>query len=374
MNNNDTGRSDKPEVIILFPDDWAPISPTLTRLVNHINSEVTIRVFAINTGRYPFESLDRSIYESVGFPRWMIRAHLHLLAKPFALAIAARNSSRQCKSIIAFDFQGALTAILLLRKFHFVSLELTQGKLTRLILGKLALSITIQSKDRLDFMIGCNAAPNIPVHYVQNAPSKYAINTTPSFKPLHESPRFVYMGNIIKSHGISEMIALLKAWEKSTLTLQGPMPESTKRLLQECAGDELASGRLIYSDAFIEDSDIVPFLSEFDIGLCFYSLSGKQSRDFNYISSPSGKMFNYFAAGLPVLSSNHPGLNPVSEFNAGIQATSLDTDTLIHDARKILDNYQMFSAGALSAANAYDFTDAIAPLLKQIGLKGAKSV
>lgn len=360
--------------MILFPDDWAPISPTLTRLVDHIKPEATIRVFAIDTGRHPFASMDRSIYEPVGFPRWMVRARLHLLAKPFALAITARKASRQCESIIAFDFQGALTAILLLRKFHFVSLELTHSKLTRFILAKLALSITIQSKDRLDFMIGCKAEPNIPVYFVQNAPSKNVITTKPSFKPLNESPRFVYMGNIIKSHGISEMIALLKAWKTSTLTLQGPMPEPSIRLLQESAGDELASGRLIYSDAFIEDSDVIPFLSEFDIGLCFYSLSGRQSRDFNYISSPSGKMFNYFAAGLPVLSSNHPGLNPVSDFNAGIQAKSLDVDTLIRDAKKILDNYQMFSAGALSAANANDFSNAVGPLLKQLGLKGTLSV
>jgi hypothetical protein len=356
--------------MILFPDDWAPISPTLTRLVDHIKPEATIRVFAIDTGRHPVASLDRSIYESVGFPRWIVRAHLHLLVKPFALAIAAKNASRQCESIIAFDFQGALAAILLLRKFHFVSLELTQSKLTRLLLAKSALSITIQSKDRLDFIIGCNALPNIPVHFVQNAPSNNVIKTMPSFRPLHESPRLVYMGNIIKSHGISEMIALLKAWETSTLTLQGPMPESSIRLLHENAADELASGRLIYSDAFIEDIDVVPFLSKFDIGLCFYSLSGRQSQDFNYISSPSGKMFNYFAAGLPVLSSNHLGLNPVSEFNAGIQAKSLDADTLIHDAKKILDNYQIFSAGALSAANANNFTNAVAPLLKQLGLKG----
>ncbi len=365
---------DHPELLILFPDDWAPISPTLTRLVDHIKLESNIRVFAIQTGRYSFESLDKNIYNPVSFPKWMVQTRLHLLVKPFMLALTARKAGRRFESIIAFDFQGALSAILLLRKFHFVSLELTHNKIMQFILPKLALSITIQSKDRLEYLIGCKNAPRIPVYFVQNAPSKDAIISKPLASHLIDKPKFVYMGNIIKSHGLSEMIDFLRAWGTATLRLQGPMPESSRKLLKENAGDLISSGRLTYSEDILEDSEVVTFLSKFDIGLCFYSLSGIQSHDFNYISSPSGKMFNYFAAGLPVLSSNHPGLKPVSEFNAGIQANSLDADKLIHDAKMILDDYQMFSSGALSAAVAYDFTNAVDPLLRQLGLKGTMNV
>jgi hypothetical protein len=66
-------------------------------------------------------------------------------------------------------------------------------------------------------------------------------------------------------------------------------------------------------------------------------------------------MFNYFAAGLPVLASGHAGLDPVSEFSAGIQVASCDPDTLVAAGQAVLAAYAEHSKGAHAAALANDF-------------------
>jgi glycosyltransferase involved in cell wall biosynthesis len=132
-------------------------------------------------------------------------------------------------------------------------------------------------------------------------------------------------------------------------------------LIRSRNGDLVESGRVILRENYVPEAALPTFLADFDIGLCLYEL-GRWRRDFNYLSSPAGKMFNYFSAGLPVVASNLTGLNPVSLHQAGIQVDSHETETLIAACRAILDDYARYSRGAGRAAMHYDFRRAVAPL------------
>jgi hypothetical protein len=172
----------------------------------------------------------------------------------------------------------------------------------------------------------------------------------------------VYMGNLIPGHGVDAMLGLARAWPQARLTLHGPISGGYESRILEENGDLFASGRVELSKAYLPEDRIPHFLAGFDLGVCLYELSGPQGRDFNYLSSPSGKMFNYFAADLPVLASPVPGLSPVSEFEAGIQAKSNETEDLLAAARQITGQYRACCEGARRAALAFDFELSVAPL------------
>jgi glycosyltransferase involved in cell wall biosynthesis len=151
------------------------------------------------------------------------------------------------------------------------------------------------------------------------------------------------------------MLEMLRAWPEASLVLRGPAPEATRSLIASTCGDLLQSGRLTLDTGYLNDDELGSFLATFDIGLCLYDLSGSLRRDFNYMSAPSGKMFNYFAAGLPVLGSNIQGLSPVVRHDAGLLVEGNEAAALVEAGRRIMTRHAGFQAGALRAAEAFDF-------------------
>jgi len=363
---HDPASSRPASVVVLFPDDWAPYSPTLTRLVERLSEYVDVRVYALHTGRFPVDELPARIYRQVRVPGWFRSLGLYVLLRPLLLALEARRDARAAKHVVAVDAAGAVAAVLLGRRFHYLSLELAHRWILRPLLRKHACSILIQSRVRLDYLVGSTPPEKIPVHLVQNAPciATSTIQAAPSSASI--GPRLVYMGSITPKHGLLPMLALIRAWPEATLTLQGALSNAAAEFIDQHAGDLLRERRLLLPRGYVEDADIGLFLSEFDIGLCLYDLKGSDRNNFNYISSPSGKMFNYFAAGLPVLASAHLGLDPVREYDAGIQASSLNVACLLEAGKAILAERDRFHAGALHAAQAFDFRAATAAFVDQL--------
>jgi glycosyltransferase involved in cell wall biosynthesis len=144
------------------------------------------------------------------------------------------------------------------------------------------------------------------------------------------------------------------------------LPPASRRIIEDGHADLLASGRLRLPQGFLREQDMLPFLRGFDVGLCLYALEGRLRHDFNYLSAPSGKMFNYFAAGLPVLASAHVGLAPVREHDAGLLVHDLAPDTLRDAAQALCREAPRFRAGALAAADAYDFPRAARALVDHV--------
>jgi hypothetical protein len=224
-----------------------------------------------------------------------------------------------------------------------------------------ALSITTQSRERLNFQFDPKGIEKIPVFIVQNAPS------VPMNRPvlaLHRSvdverPRFVYLGHAIPLHGMFPMLELIKAWPGATLTLQGIHPEPSLRLIRKQYGALIDSGRVSINSGYLSEVELEQFLSGFDIGLCLYELDRRQCSNFNYLSSPAGKMFNYFSSGIPVLASSQIGLSPVSRRGAGIQVMSNSVAELKAAAHAILSDYQKYSAACVEAAIHYDFKTSV---------------
>lgn len=354
------------DVLLLFPDDWAAYSPTLLRLTQLLSRSFRVRAHVLDTGRVDNSLLDPALFRRIEVPGCMARLLKMLgLYRPFralALARSARKELASSTRIVAIDADGAVASRLLGRAFHFLSLEVGRHPVLKRLVDRHALSVTIQSPERLEYLLGIQLASRLPVFYIQNAPD--APESTPVARHLapHAHPRLVYLGHVMPLHGLVPMLELLKAWPEASLTLQGIQTAQGLDLIHGRYQDLLDAGRLIIGKDYVQEEAITAFLSRFDIGLCFYEL-GKRRADFNYQSSPAGKMFNYFAAGLPVIASDLIGLRPVSLHRAGIQVPSHDAAILLEAGRAIMANYTSYSEGASRAAVHYDFRRSAEQLL-----------
>ncbi|EIL91052.1 hypothetical protein [Rhodanobacter spathiphylli] len=353
----------KPDVLILFPDDWAIYSPTLLRLVDILSESFAVRAHVLDTGRVDNTMLDqprfRRICLSGSIAKLLRKTGTYRPFRAMALAHSARHAVGPHTQVIAVDADGTMAARLLGRPFHLLSLEVGRHPLFRLITGRHARSIIIQSPERLQYQFGGAIASQLPVFYVQNAPEVQ--HHPPVRVARREHPRLVYMGHLMPMHGLAAMLNLARAWPQATLTLLGLRNAAGMELVRAHNGDLIESGRVVVYEDYVPEAALPTFLGDFDIGLCLYEL-GRRRHDFNYLSSPAGKMFNYFSAGLPVVASNLAGLSPVSLHQAGIQVDSHGVEALIGACRTILDDYTHYSMGASHAAMHYDFRSAVVPL------------
>jgi len=354
------------DVLLLFPDDWAAYSPTLLRLTQRLSRSFKVRAHIMDTGRVDNSLLDPALFRRIEVPARMAKLLKMLrLYRPFrtlALARSARRELAPSTRIIAIDADGAAASRLLGSDFHFLSLEVGRHPVLRRLIDRHALSVTIQSPERLDYLLGDQLASRLPVFYIQNAPDAPATVPVARHVAAPAHPRLIYLGHVMPLHGLVPMLELLRAWPEASLTLQGIQTRQGLDLMHGRYQDLLDANRLIIGKDYVPEEAITTFLSGFDIGLCFYEL-GKHQADFNYQSSPAGKMFNYFAAGLPVIASDLIGLRPVSLHHAGIQVQSHDARTLLAAGHAIMANYATYSEGASRAAIHYDFQSSAERLL-----------
>jgi glycosyltransferase involved in cell wall biosynthesis len=351
----------KDRVAVLFPDDWAAYSPTLTRLVERLGQDFEVTAFVLDTGRFDLSSLG-SDFSLLRVPsraaRVLRKSGLFRPLRVLMLGLHARRTG-DVRHLVAIDNDGAWAALLAgRRKFHFLSLEVRRSPLLVWLMLSRLQSIVIQTQERLIYLFGERTA-KAPVFLLQNAPS-LAGRKAPSGNDNISPARLVFMGNAISAHGLVPMLELARARPTIVLTLQGYLPKASRRLLDSRYADLIASGRVVLRENFLDEAAIPDFLSTFHVGLCLYELDGALARDFNYLSAPSGKMFNYFAAGIPVLGTDIPGLRPITESDAGILVPRNTTEALLQALDRILADLARFRAGAWSAARRHDFDPASA--------------
>jgi hypothetical protein len=178
------------------------------------------------------------------------------------------------------------------------------------------------------------------------------------------------MGTISPSHGSDLCLAVLDKLDiNSTLTLKGVfVPESYRNKVMNKYSKHIKKGRLIIDDSYSPQDEIIQYLSIFDIGFCFYDFSMININDFNYISCPSGKLFNYYAAGIPVIGNCFLGLKTVTDFKAGVLLDHVTPETIISAIKQIEKDYDNFSKNGLEAAVHFDFKRAFDRFLEDVTL------
>lgn len=265
----------------------------------------------------------------------------------------------QYKTVISVDILNTLFCSILKTKTDFLSLELcVDEQYLNLIDLKYINCVLIQSIERYQYLFNDK---HIKTFFVPNSPTYKDV-----VKATHEG--LIYGGSAYDELGFYHCLDYVDAYKNEKLTVQGAiMPKDILRVESEYK-HLLDEGRLVLKRKYLENDEVVESLSYYEIGFCFYNFNVPVIRDnyFNYVSAPSGKMFKYLAAGVPVVASNILGFKFVTEFKCGVLIDGLSPQEIHKAICTIREDYKSYGENAISAAKFYSFDKAVEPYLKFI--------
>ena len=336
-------------------------------MVAELADVLDIKVLAIDDGSYRSNEIDSDYFNFVKVNTLILKLHTFItktfgtskfyqLLKMILLLASARSYKGWADEVIAVDSAGLWTAQKIFGQCHFMSLELFKDRLFERCNLKLIESVIIQTQERYDYLFG---DLTIKTFLIQNSPpyKPDAINR----KPL-TSRKAIFLGNANPRNGSYFCIESMRDITDLSLTIKGAISSQDRQYIETHYSDLLKSERLILDDQYVKQEEIIEYLSQYYVGFCFYDLKcTDETTSFNFISVPSGKLFNYYAAGVPVVGSNILGLKSVQDFNAGVLLENTSAMTILQALNYIDQHHEQLSKNCLKAAAHFDFNLAVRP-------------
>jgi len=243
--------------------------------------------------------------------------------------------------IIAVDPMPLYVAQKTTGSSHFLSLEMIPNDpyFKKVDTSKI-ISVIIQNQFRYDFLF---KEKSIRTFFIQNAPLQ---NTS----YINQSNRegLIWAGTIVKDFAILDCMNFIEKYNEYTLTLKGAFEKSTQIINENKYQHLLASNRVLVNNEYLKAEDFIKFISNFKIGFCFYNWDLIKS-NYNYETAPSGKLFVYLAAGVPVIASNVKAFKFLETAGAGVLVDDYEPETLYNAIQKIENNFQEYSSNAYKA-------------------------
>ncbi len=360
--------------LIVFPDEWINYSPSMLNSISVLN-EQNYKVELLSFGRSAFNvSAINATHTQINIPFWCYKLlgklKLYETLKYWILCtllFVKRNN--KYTTVIGVDNIGYAGARRFFKHALFFSLEIKKD----VFFDKcLALGINyciIQSAERYNFLFDDFTHKPIPL-YVQNAPTLPLNFKVTAHEINSRTKQLIYWGNIANFYGIEPLIdALLLLPSEYTLTLRGIKNESYDTILRTKYQQLITINRLFINYNYVSQDELLNEMKKYYIGFVMFDFTKIKTTDYNCISSPSGKQFNYMAAGVPTIGQNIVGFAPIAQNSAGILLNEFNTTTIINAISTAETNYTSLAHNALQAANQYDFKTCFNRALNTFSLK-----
>ena len=370
----------KKKVLILFEGNHIAYSPTLAQLHDELIKDNEVVILCDDPGKFSKKAAIPYQLEVYKYRTGRVRYFYKIF---YQLLLLISKKARQVETVVKGDYQEYFFKFLKIKKFvrskefqiiicvdiknlffvnaileqrcYFLSLEICFfEKLLPFVDTKLIEGVITQSQTRFEYMF---KDKDLKVFYIQNAPI---------FKEgLTKEKRsgLIYAGTAWKPFGFEYCLDYLVENSAERLTLVGIIKDDSieKKAAYQ---DLLLQERLIVNGEYIPDADVVEFISNYEIGFCFYDFNIEWINNFNYQSAPAGKVFKYLAAGVPVICNKIIGFEFVTEFGCGICIDSFGPDTIQSAVEEIRLRYKDFVQAAINAAKHYSFDKAVIPFLE----------
>jgi len=375
--------TDKESVLIIFDGSHLAYSPTTLQLHAELSKTYDVSITALHPDGY--NGQEANIKDILYHKAYRVKGRYFVWALfqawlPFSkqarnfkknrlnykdyffkfLFIKKAIKSKKFKRVICVDNTYLYFCSLLKTKVDFLSLEITvNAHLIPLVDRSIINCVIIQSQARYDYLF---KGEQIKTFFVQNSP----IYDRSVLKSHRRS--LIYGGSTIRILGFYHCLDYLNKYQHEKMAVQGAFFDDDKKRVQKEYSNLLSENRLLINHEYLDNDAVVEHLSNYEIGFCFYFFddSFMQQHAFNYMSAPSGKMFKYLAAGVPVVCSNIPGFQFVKEFQCGILIDSLDEDVINDAVLTIRSNYDFYVQNTVKAATFFSFEKAIAPYIEFI--------
>lgn len=372
------------KVTILFNDTNLSYSPTAIGLYDLLSKQFHVTIVAVTPSGFDHKPLTNRnvVYKKrlIGKTQYRInRVLFHLRAifdKEAALFkrkgfrayvfhdfkfIRKYLATESPDFIIAVDYTNLFYSQILDKKVEFMSLEITPNDAfyNNCDFNNID-SVIIQTKERYEHLFKDR---KFKTFFIQNAPIFADSQNNPNRKGL------VYCGTAWNLFGFYHCLEFLREFPEYTLNVKGAMLSEDKLKVETDYHELISSNRLIIDSEYLDDSEVVDYLCQFKIGFCFYNFEIDWINSFNYYSAPSGKMFKYLAAGVPVVGQDIPGLKPVKEFDCGVLIKDLEPASIKKAIEKIEENFDYYSRNCLKAAKHYSLDKTSKPFIEYLACK-----
>lgn len=367
----------KKQAVIFFPNHHLAYSPTTINLYKLLQAKFNVKIIApypslFNNSELPNVNVEYFIDEPTSlFAKLeaMFRFSLQLILSFFsgkknvysyAIAKALIKYDRifkrasvvhQNDHIIVIDFLFLKLASKYFSKINFVSLELTDNliPLVNTIDEKRINAVVIQSKERYDYVFGDK---KLNTFFVQNS----VVYDPSQLSNSKVQNTIIFNGTASATFGFFYFLDfLLEYGNQFQGIVKGAILPNIKSEIQSKYSSLLHEQKLVLDDGYIDNDDLVNYVSKYEVGVCFYDMDQINHNRFNYLSAPSGKMFTYFASGVPIIASNISGLKIIEEYKAGVLINDYKPQTILEALLKIKQNYQQYSTNCLAAALHFSF-------------------
>ena len=175
---------------------------------------------------------------------------------------------------------------------------------------------------------------------VLNYPSSNWANTKPYVKQPNHVPTIGYIGRIGVDRGIDTLLASIVSINKLGRKLQVELIGNIPQDISESVNFKYLDLRdLIKTPGFVPNDVAVEIVKAWDVGFCVLKDQP------NFIESYPTKLFEYFVAGVPVVTSNFPLYQELVEVIGGGICISPDSEIQLSQAiTKILNTPDKYSA------------------------------
>jgi glycosyltransferase involved in cell wall biosynthesis len=217
-------------------------------------------------------------------------------------------------------------------------------------------SLIIQSEERKNIL-----APhfNGKLFLLQNAP---VFNLEMLQKATPRVHQLLFSGTAFERFGVMHCIDFIQTHPNYHLTIIGKVPDLENALIHKKYSQLINEKRLLIEKTYFSTNELIVEMGKYRIGFCFYDFSFPEIDNDNYKTAPSGKMFAYFAAGVPIIGIKIPGLLPIATFNAGVLIDELTTNAIEIALQEIEANYSEMVDGCFKAAMHFSFDNAMQPI------------
>ncbi len=289
--------------------------------------------------------------------RWMAYNWLSPYIKRYIKAIKSFDGE-----ILAVDFFSLWCAQKAGKAAHLISLEVDSDDFyyKKCELSKVK-SVLTQSEERFSYL------------FKNGKVNKFIVQNSPNYVPFEpdygnrNEYELVYCGTATPEFGIFSCLDFIKDYPGYRLTIKGSVPVETLEGINQFYKELVDQGRLIIDQTYLDPLTLTSYLSKFRVGFVFYDFYRfMHLRTFNFLTSPSGKMFQYFNSGIPVIGNALLGLKLVEEAKAGILIDHLSSVTIKNALAEIERSYMGFATNSKLASSRYNFRETSAPYFEYL--------
>lgn len=342
--------------LLIFPDNWLSYAPSCLNFVKMLEeNNIESLVIYVDDNIYDNSKLEINNFAILVNPmlrKVLLRLRMFNIYKILKLFFASKAVFKNGKyaQLVGFDDCGYLSAYLVDKKAIYYSLEVSRSIFNRFIYFFINVRLLIiQTVERKKYLN--DKCENVV--YIQNAP----IISHKNHQAKDYKGRLIYFGNANQQQGVVLCIEALQVISDATLVVKGLKASNGEYINYLTARYKhlIETNRLRFDFSYIKQEDVGSYLQNFDIGFSFFDFDLVNDNNYNYLSSPSGKVFNYFMAGIPVIGNNIIGMGPVKLFNAGLLLDHPNERNISDAVGAIAANYSNFSNNAFRASIEYDF-------------------